>query len=334
MTFSSMPVGKGRMLKLAVEICNHCEVMQWRGAGSSFTERRRVHVKPALIVMIKGQGAPEPTLEVQADVGTLETRGCLMVVPEAVPFGALFPLVDGLILHGGLGVTSEAMLAGKPVVTTGIGLMDQRYWGTVLHECGCGSNFVPIDRLFDTQDLVCNESRICVLLREALDGQAERAQELMRELQTDGVKENTDAVYLAGTQDAKVVDQAFLQRARTCMCMARQSYACIKCLCCCFNWFLCNQLPGCAILLLKVAQCRPLRYVCLMAYRYFQITNQRNRAHDPDESNTHTWALDFHSEACELPGYSGRRELSVYDLRSRLCPEELEAEGNVGLANV
>ena len=34
----------------------------------------------------------------------------LLVMEKALDFGALFPQVDAIMLHGGLGVTSEALL--------------------------------------------------------------------------------------------------------------------------------------------------------------------------------------------------------------------------------
>merc|ERR1719436_375101 len=63
------------------------------------------------------------------------------------PFGALFPMLDAVIGQGGLGVTSEALLAGIPVVTSGILLLDQRWWAARVSELGCGSKAVRIQRL-------------------------------------------------------------------------------------------------------------------------------------------------------------------------------------------
>merc|ERR1719482_1654337 len=84
------------------------------------------------------------------------------------PFGALFPAIDVALLHGGLGVTSEAFLAGIPVITSGILLMDQRYWAARIAELGCGSDGVPIMELLRCADQ-SRPSRVVELLQRALD---------------------------------------------------------------------------------------------------------------------------------------------------------------------
>ncbi|CAK9035690.1 unnamed protein product [Durusdinium trenchii] len=134
MTFSSMPVGLRRILKIAVIICRDCRV-----------EGKR----PAVIAMVKGQPAearrPEESSEEEKEHFIQKRR--LLVMDKSLDFGVLFPQVDALILHGGLGVTSEALLAGKPAITSGILLMDQRYWAARLNELGCGSQGISVDDL-------------------------------------------------------------------------------------------------------------------------------------------------------------------------------------------
>merc|ERR1712183_129027 len=99
-------------------------------------------------------------------------------------FGALFAQIDAAILHGGVGVTSEALFAGIPVITSGLLLMDQRYWAARVAELGCGPPGVCID------DLLYRE-RIVSIVQEALDQQprtdgtktwSERAQEIQQQL--------------------------------------------------------------------------------------------------------------------------------------------------------
>lgn len=51
------------------------------------------------------------------------------VLPGVVPQGA--PKV-----HGGLGTTSEALRAGRPICVTGPLLLDQRFWGAVCYSRG------------------------------------------------------------------------------------------------------------------------------------------------------------------------------------------------------
>ncbi|CAJ1410011.1 unnamed protein product [Effrenium voratum] len=123
MTFSSMPVGKAKMLSIGEEVAQH---------------------GVACIVLAAGQPEGPPLSKTMKE---LQKEGLLMVVDGPVPFSQLFPKVDVAILHGGLGVTSEALRAGIPVITSGILLMDQRFWAARLFEKGCGSKAVPVHTL-------------------------------------------------------------------------------------------------------------------------------------------------------------------------------------------
>eukprot|EP00435_Cladocopium_sp_Y103_P068767 s95_g32.t1 len=96
MTFSSMPVGYQRILKIAVKICHDCRIEGLR---------------PVVIAMVKGQPqeqSQQQNLIQEADRWKQKQR--LLVVDKSLDFGALFPQVDAIMLHGGLGVTSEALL--------------------------------------------------------------------------------------------------------------------------------------------------------------------------------------------------------------------------------
>jgi UDP:flavonoid glycosyltransferase YjiC (YdhE family) len=52
--------------------------------------------------------------------------------------------MDCVIVHGGLGTTSEALKVGVPVIVTGVLLMDQRFWGKRVHDLGIGPEPVHI----------------------------------------------------------------------------------------------------------------------------------------------------------------------------------------------
>lgn len=135
MTFSSMPVGYQRILKIAVKICHDCRIEGLR---------------PVVIAMVKGQPqeqSQQQSLMQEADRWKQKQR--LLVVDTSLDFGALFPQVDAIMLHGGLGVTCEALLAGKPTITSGILLMDQRYWASRMHDLGCGSKGISVDDLLN-----------------------------------------------------------------------------------------------------------------------------------------------------------------------------------------
>ena len=70
-----------------------------------------------------------------------------MHVAKGAPFGRLFPLCDAVIIHGGLGTTGEALMAGKPVIITGVLLFDQRFWGRRLFDMKVGPNPVHMSKL-------------------------------------------------------------------------------------------------------------------------------------------------------------------------------------------
>merc|ERR1719223_1097818 len=68
---------------------------------------------------------------------------------ERADFGVLFRQMDAFVVHGGLGTTVEALRMRKPTAVTGILLMDQRFWGLVCHEKGCGPKPVHIESFKD-----------------------------------------------------------------------------------------------------------------------------------------------------------------------------------------
>jgi len=115
MAFSSMPVARTRILELALKLIDE----------SVFS--------PRVIALVGNQNAV-PIEALNERVDALETRaktyvkaGKLLVAPGA-PFGKLFPQSDLIIAHGGLGTTGEALRAAKPCLTTGVLILDQRFW--------------------------------------------------------------------------------------------------------------------------------------------------------------------------------------------------------------
>merc|ERR1719195_2091956 len=160
-------------------------------------------------------------------VAHLEAEKRLLVLRRGVPFGALFTKVDALVLHGGLGVTSEALLAGLPVITSGILLMDQRYWAARMADLGTGSNGVPIETVLNASEENENQSVIVVLVQKALDkrgrlpdgdptwpAKAKEVQQMLereREGDVDGVTINAAEVYKAGVVTAVSIRDAYEQ---------------------------------------------------------------------------------------------------------------------------
>lgn len=280
-TFSSMPVGFKRMLDIGVEICLKCKPPNGR--------------HPACIVLAGGQKGDEGHPERER----LEADGRLLVLKRPVPFGALFPLIDAAILHGGLGVTSEALMAGIPVITSGILLMDQRYWAARMHQLGCGSEGLPVDELLRPARLGDTKSLIVEVMEQALagdpngsEGWRARARKLKKQLldytgdDIDGIRGNAEAVYEAvglarreedGRAPARPIIRKGYQRRNSCIWVCLRQFDCIaSCLAGAARWLLCMQVPACFLFWYRMIHCciccKPFRRCCLAMARRSQRT--------------------------------------------------------------
>lgn len=121
-----------------------------------------------MIVFLGGQEHDPATLEMLEQAEELEQQGRLLVMRKGQPFGMLFSKLDAVIGQGGLGVTSEALRAGIPIITSGILLLDQRWWAARVNEMGCGSKAVRIQRLMMRPDLAESPRLIVKLMQKAL----------------------------------------------------------------------------------------------------------------------------------------------------------------------
>ena len=127
MTFSSMPVSRGAMLRVALKMIEES--------------------KQPLAVLYVGRLHHEVmglSTALAAQLARCTMQGAFLEVDKA-DFGALFPQMDALIVHGGLGTTVEALRARKPVAVTGILMMDQLFWGQVCAAKGVGPPPSTID---------------------------------------------------------------------------------------------------------------------------------------------------------------------------------------------
>lgn len=174
MGFSSMPVPREKILEIASMMCSECVS------------------KPCVIALVGRRPPGEPPLdpEIQEKSQRLKAEGSLLEAAGA-PFGKLFPEMDTIIVHGGLGTTAEAMRAGVPVMITGVLLMDQRFWGLRTYQMGIGPE--PAHIKFFSKDCVKN-------LDKALEPGSEWAK-VAKDLPPkitgrteDGVADNIDAV--------------------------------------------------------------------------------------------------------------------------------------------
>jgi len=234
MTFSSMPIGLRRMLDVAFEVCEN--------AVAPSDDARQPGREPALIVMGAGQDvAAPPTAEQTAKVEELRRQGRLLLLLRGQPFGALFPRLDFAIMHGGLGVTSEALLAGVPVITSGIQLLDQRWWGGRMSDLGCGSAGIPFARLLrrgkSSKSIILEQLDFALDRRSGGNGSLtwhQKVQQVKQQItppadDPDGVMANARAVYLAGTErSAHIVGAYESESTKSCCAQAECCYRTFK----------------------------------------------------------------------------------------------------------
>jgi sterol 3beta-glucosyltransferase len=65
---------------------------------------------------------------------------------EAAPHDKLFPLMQGVVHHGGAGTTAAALYAGKPAFVVPQ-TVDQPFWAKRVHALGAGPEAVKLNRL-------------------------------------------------------------------------------------------------------------------------------------------------------------------------------------------
>ena len=126
LAFSSMPVSKSQIVSISLQLIRDCRE------------------KVCVFALVGGQmNLPlENNIEKEAQEA-LDT--CRLFLAGGAPFGRLFPLVDTVVLHGGLGTTSEALQAEVPAIVTGVLLLDQRFWGARCSQLNVGPFGTHID---------------------------------------------------------------------------------------------------------------------------------------------------------------------------------------------
>eukprot|EP00933_Yihiella_yeosuensis_P052208 TRINITY_DN50223_c0_g1_i1.p1 TRINITY_DN50223_c0_g1~~TRINITY_DN50223_c0_g1_i1.p1 ORF type:complete len:396 (-),score=60.56 TRINITY_DN50223_c0_g1_i1:94-1116(-) len=318
---------------MAIESCNS-EYLRSPAPGRSPESGRGE--TPAFIVMAGGQEHDPPTEEILEQADELREKGQLLVLHKGQPFGELFPHINVLIGQGGLGVSSEALRAGVPIITSGILLLDQRWWAARVNELGCGSMAVRVERLM-TEDTDMRQSRIVRLLHEALGCKkrvsddltwGERCQEVSQAIaqktlgDEDGITLNAKEVYLAGTRDAAILEDAYSTNRGCCNCIDRQMRCCYRCIERCLRGILLRGLPMCFYVLIvffaEILCCGPCRRRCC-----------------PGKT---TYELEMESETDEeiMPSYSVK-SMTKHSVRTRhqqkgccawLCPSRAKKQSS------
>lgn len=131
LAFSSMPVSKSQIVSIALKLVQECKE------------------KVCVFALVGKQLALPLDDHIQQAAQTAQDDGRLFIASGA-PFGRLFSLVDAVVLHGGLGTTSETLQAEIPAIVTGVLLLDQRFWGARCSELKVGPFGVHIDDFSDT----------------------------------------------------------------------------------------------------------------------------------------------------------------------------------------
>ncbi|CAK9007386.1 unnamed protein product [Durusdinium trenchii] len=271
-TFSSMPVGERTILEMAIEACTSEQLVFPAKRGSNGTSP----VGVAVIAMTSGQDHDPAPPETMAQVQQLSQEGRLMVRNSGASFAALFPKLDALIGQGGLGVTSEALRAGVPIITSGILLLDQRWWAARVAELGCGSKPVKVDRLLNW-DHSNDSTRLVKLLHIALDTSEEdnwtlRAKQVSAQIahvamhDPDGVLRNAQEVFTKGTSQSVILEDCYEENRDCCSCIARQARCCCRCIERCLRCIFFMNVPTLLyvflLLLSEVFCCGPCRRRC------------------------------------------------------------------------
>jgi sterol 3beta-glucosyltransferase len=112
--FGSMPFGARRNTEIL-----YAAVARWGGR----------------VVVARGWGGIDPN---QANEN--------IFVIENAPHDKLFERVAGVVHHGGAGTTAAGLQAGKPTFVVPQ-TVDQPYWGSRVHDLGCGPEPVPLRKL-------------------------------------------------------------------------------------------------------------------------------------------------------------------------------------------
>ena len=316
MTFSSMPVGERTILDMAIEACTSQQLvfpvrrrhLAMNGNGSA--------VGVSVIAMTSGQDHDPAPPETMTKVKMLSQEGRLLVRSSGASFAALFPHLDALIGQGGLGVTSEALRAGVPVITSGILLLDQRWWAARVTELGCGSKPVKVDRLLNW-DHTADSTRLVKLLRLALDTSEEenwtkRSKQVAADIarvahnDVDGVNRNAQEVFLKGTSQSVILEDCYSENRDICSCLAGQAMCCCRCVQRCLRCIFFMNLPTLFyVLLLLLSECLccgPCRRRCRCRSKKEQMMENGDESTEDEGSSSDESTHRFNPSRTSVDG--------------------------------
>jgi len=313
-SFSSMPVDQASILQVAVDICEK----RARAIDPNFATRR-----PSVIALIDCPAERAPALceAGQGDKVRKLMRDRRLLITSSLPFNKLFPEIDAAILHGGAGATSEAFVAGIPVITSGILLMDQRYWARRIHETGVGPQAIPFADIVERRGRFIED-----VVADALDmsGRPNTWRARARQVQGllgagDGVRENAEVVMRYGTatgEERPVVKDAYRRERCRMACLCRQFWCCVVALVGMVRCFisLLMQLPRCFLrtcwqaCCCRCVCCRWLCSACGYVLCCFCLCPERLRRpedHDLEAAGASSCSVAINARAVPLITASG-----------------------------
>eukprot|EP00930_Biecheleria_cincta_P044248 TRINITY_DN30376_c0_g1_i1.p1 TRINITY_DN30376_c0_g1~~TRINITY_DN30376_c0_g1_i1.p1 ORF type:complete len:958 (-),score=122.45 TRINITY_DN30376_c0_g1_i1:47-2872(-) len=298
--FSSMPVGENQILGIAAQFCDGSVTSA--DGQQAFTDQVRdkgkeVH-RPAVIAFLKGQGFDGAKVQhshkgyckrlddhghcivpshnddgycLRCHADRLNGDDILLEWQEGAPFHELFPLVDAVVTQGGLGTTSEAFVAGIPVIISGVLLMDQRAWADRVGEKGCGpkeGGIYASDLHRRAPQVICNALSESSMPKSWKENAKDLQKELVKrrcethgaDLGEDGVALNAKCVYDAGMRRRGFSDDQRAYEDPSGFCgyllrCCRQCVCCIYCLHRCIRCCICSQVPACVVCFINMALC-------------------------------------------------------------------------------
>jgi len=130
LAFNSLPLPRLQVLRIAVNLIKNCR-----------------EARPRVVALCSASGKDETGAkkDFMMLVDKFKAQGKLFEAPGAT-YPHLLKKVSVLVCNGGVGTTSEGLLAGLPIIVTGMQIMDQPFWGRRIYELGCGPEPVHINK--------------------------------------------------------------------------------------------------------------------------------------------------------------------------------------------
>jgi hypothetical protein len=132
LAFNSLPLPRLHVLRIALSLIEQCP--------------SRPHVLALCTASGKDETGAKRGFMMRVD--KYKAQGKLFEA-QGASYPQLFRKTSVLVCNGGVGTTSEGLLAGVPIIVTGMQIMDQPFWGRRVHELGCGPEPTHISKFHE-----------------------------------------------------------------------------------------------------------------------------------------------------------------------------------------